>query len=332
MKNSVPPFSRDVATLVVLSVIWGLAFVAIRRADLELSPINLTLARWLLVSASFLVISPIMRRPFVKLERKDVPRLLLASFASVGGYHLSLNYAETVISSGLAGLLVMLWPVFAVTMSTVFLKERVSWKLVVALALALMGGVVLSLSEPDFTFQNPLGPIAGLIAAFMSAVFAVASKPLVEKYGALSLAVWVALIGTAMLFPLLSGELVVELHRLSVTGWVSVLYLALLSTVLANIMYYTLIATHEVSTLSVQLYVVPVVSVAGGALLLSEPVSLLMLAGGGLLLAGVMLSTKARRRIAPTDGDGDMASKDRSNFLRKTESYNMLNSRRRRLC
>src|SRR6266581_4172069 len=32
--------------VVILGVTWGLAFVAIRTADFQLSPINLTLLRW----------------------------------------------------------------------------------------------------------------------------------------------------------------------------------------------------------------------------------------------------------------------------------------------
>src|SRR3990170_4870739 len=47
-------------TLVVaLSLIWGLAFVAIRRAAFELSPVNLTIIRWLIASAGFLLLAPI---------------------------------------------------------------------------------------------------------------------------------------------------------------------------------------------------------------------------------------------------------------------------------
>lgn len=90
------------ALVVILSVIWGLAFVAIRRAVLELSPVSLTLLRWLIVSGSFLVLAPFIGKPKAPIKREHVPRILLVAFASVGGYHLSLNYAETIVSSGLA--------------------------------------------------------------------------------------------------------------------------------------------------------------------------------------------------------------------------------------
>ena len=71
--------------IVALSLTWGNAFVAIRIADQELTPVNLTLIRWFIASALFLALLPIIGRSKTRLERKDVPRLLLVSFANVAG-------------------------------------------------------------------------------------------------------------------------------------------------------------------------------------------------------------------------------------------------------
>ena len=49
--------------LLILSVIWGLAFVAIKEADTELSPVNLALLRWLVASVPFLILLPLIGRP-----------------------------------------------------------------------------------------------------------------------------------------------------------------------------------------------------------------------------------------------------------------------------
>jgi len=46
------------ALVVILGVTWGLAFVAIRTADFQLSPVNLTVVRWLIASAGFLALAP----------------------------------------------------------------------------------------------------------------------------------------------------------------------------------------------------------------------------------------------------------------------------------
>jgi len=119
--------------VVILGVTWGLAFVAIRTADFQLSPINLTLLRWLIASAGFLALAPFFGRPKHPVQKHHIPRILAVSLASVTGYHLSLNYAETIVSAGLAGLLISLGPIFVVVLSGLFLKEKIGSRLALAL-------------------------------------------------------------------------------------------------------------------------------------------------------------------------------------------------------
>jgi len=295
MKTDSQTVSFSLILILLLSVIWGLAFVAIRRAVFELSPVNLTLTRWLITSGAFLILAPIIGRPKTPVQKGDIPRLLVVSLASVGGYHLSLNYAETIVSSGLAGLLISFAPVFAILLSAILLKEKIVMKLLLALALAISGAFILSFANPSLDFQHITGPLAVIVAAFMYGMFSVGSKPLVAKYGAFPTAIWAAVVGTAMLLPLLSRELLTELSSLSTAGWLSVLYLAIISTVIANSIFYTLVSTRAVSTLSVQLYLVPLVSVIGGAILLSEAVTIFTLVGGALLLTAVAVATSRKR-------------------------------------
>src|SRR6266704_2168815 len=182
--------------VVILGVTWGLAFVAIRTADFQLSPINLTLLRWLIASAGFIALAPFFGRPKQPVQKHHIPRILAVSLASVTGYHLSLNYAETIVS---AGLLISLGPIFVVVLSGLFLKEKIGKRLALALAAAMTGAIVLSLNA-GLNFQEITGPLAVVFSAFMYSVFAVGSKPLVKEYGALPTAIWVALIGTAFTF------------------------------------------------------------------------------------------------------------------------------------
>src|SRR5208337_1058930 len=173
---SLPSLTRSVngnlsyCLILILSVIWGLAFVAIKRAEFELSPENLTLLRWIIASGSFLILAPIIGKPNKPIQRNHVPRILLVSFASVVGYHLTLNYAETIVSSGLAGLLISFGPIFVVLLSALFLKEKVGSRLMIALALAVAGAVILTINT-DLSFLQITGPFAVVLAAFMYSIF-----------------------------------------------------------------------------------------------------------------------------------------------------------------
>lgn len=282
------------SVLVILSVTWGLAFVFIKQALLELSPVNLALLRWFMASACFLLLVPLIGRPKTRFERKDVPRLIVMAFANVVGYHISLYYGETSVSAGLAGLLMTFGPVLITILSAALLGERIRSRVVLALGLAVMGALVLSLDTINLgDLASALGPAEIVLTAGFYAVYAVVGKPLVEKYGAPSTAIWSGVLGTAMMLPLLSPSFVSQVGSLSLYDWAAVAYLAIPSTVLGYLLFFTLASRGAVSRLSIQLYLMPVISVVAGVLILGEAVTLATVAGGALMLAAVAVVTRS---------------------------------------
>ena len=82
-------------------------------------------------------------------------------------------------------------------------------------------------------------------------------------------------------------------------------YLALLSTVFGYLMFYTLVSRGAVTRLAIQLYLIPVISVIGGALLLDEAVTPAVILGGGLMLFAVGITTWKGRPPAPAQPSKD---------------------------
>ena len=278
--------------LVVLSLIWGMAFVAIKEVETELSPVNLALMRWFIAAIPFLILLPIIGRPKARFERRDIPRLMAVALANVAGYHISLNYAETTLSAGLSALLTAFGPIFIVLLSYLLLHEKAGRRVLLGLVLAFAGTAVLSVGNIS---SNDLASFAGiseaLFTALCYALFAVLGKPLVQKYGSAPTTILAGLVGTALMAPLLSESFFSQAASLTVLGWLGVLYLGLLSTVFGYLMFYTLVSRGTVSRLSIQLYLIPVVSIVGGALLLAEQATATVVLGGGMMLIAVAIST-----------------------------------------
>ena len=61
--------------------------------------------------------------------------------------------------------------------------------------------------------------------------------------------------------------------------------------IIGNTIFYTLVGRKTVSSLSIQLYLIPLVSALGGVLLLGEAVTLYLVLGGSALLVAVALAT-----------------------------------------
>ncbi len=288
--------TRTYSLLIVLSIIWGLAFDAISVAVHLLSPVNLTLLRWFIAGAGYLVILPFVGKTKVKFESKDLPRLLLISFANVPLYHLSLNYGETSVSAGVAGLLVALGPIFIALLSRISLKEKIGRQLGIALVVATIGAILLSVSQLSGPTGSMIGILEVITTAIAYAIFAVFSKPLVTKYGALPIAIRAGTIGTVMLLPLLSQSFIVQVSALPATGWLAVLYLSIISTVLGYCMFYILISRGAVIRLSIQLYLIPIIAVIGGALLLGQQITVYTVIGGAILLFAIALATRSQKK------------------------------------
>jgi drug/metabolite transporter (DMT)-like permease len=215
---------------------------------------------------------------------------------NVPSYHLSLNFAETTVSSGVAGLLISLGPVFIAVFSAYFLKEKIGSRLVLALTLGIMGALVISVPDLNFSSGGSIvGPLEVVLASLSFAVFSVLSKPLVHKYGSVPVTIWSGIAGTVMLLPLLSPGFVSEVTALSLTGWFSILYLSIFSTVVGYLLFYALVSRGAVSRLSIQLYLIPVISVVGGVLLLRESLSAYTIVGGSILLFSIALATIHRK-------------------------------------
>lgn len=283
------------AAFIFLSVIWGIAFVAIRQADFELSPVNLTLVRWFITAALFLLLLPLIGRPKTKFEWNDVPRLLVVALANVAGYHLFLNSAEVTISAGLSSLLIALGPVFMVVLSALLLHEKAGSRILPALALAVGGTFVLSIGSFSVNdLSSFIGPGEAVVSAFCYALFTVAGKPLTLKYGSAPTTIFAGLVGTAMLLPLVSTSFFAQVGALSEAGWVSVLYLSVLSSALGYLLFYAIVSKKAVTKVSIQLYLIPIVSVIGGVVFLSETVTAYTVAGGFMMLVAVGLATSKK--------------------------------------
>lgn len=284
--------------LVTLSIIWGLAFVAIKIMEPMVTPVNLTLLRWFIAGGAFLILLPFFGKPRIAIERKDVPRLLLVSFANVVAYHLTINYSEGSVGAGLETLLVALGPIFIVILSTIFLREKHGRTIYLAILLAFAGSLILFFGTVETGGSGTIpGILEGIGTALSYATFSVFAKPLVQKFGARATTIWVGLIGTAMLLPLLSGGFVTQVARLPISGWIAILYLSLLSTVFGYLLFYTMIERGGVAKVSIQLYLVPVVGIAGGALILGESITEFTIIGGATMLLAVGLTTLKSRRV-----------------------------------
>src|SRR5437667_11231332 len=292
--------------MVLLVLFWGLAFVAIKQALAYMSWITLTFLRFAVADVHFvgcLLVTGQIRNPPA---RNDVPMLVIMAFFGFTGYHLFLNLGEADpnVTAGTAALIIASAPAFIAIFAVPLLKERVGRLPSVGIAVAFAGLAVMILftrPESAFQFRASEGAIAVLPPVVFSALYAVLGKSYLRRYPPFTFVAWTLLLGTLLLVPLLIATgpgFLADLGKLGLSAWVPALYLGILLTFIVYGIWFRALARLRTASAGAYIFVSTVVAAAGGVAILGEPITLAMIGGGGMVIAGVGLAQQLHKRDA----------------------------------
>jgi drug/metabolite transporter (DMT)-like permease len=282
--------------LLFLTVLcWGMAFVFIKQALVELSPVELTILRFGLASLAFLCYLALVPSARVHVRREDWGRFLLLGFLGVPGYHLALNFGEQWIPASMASLIIALNPIVTALLSAWLVRERPGWRSAAGILLAVAGLLLVLRAQggPVFSLSSKLGAGLTLFAAIDWSFYSVLAKPLFRRYPSATVTAYATLVGTVFLLPLLRPSFLLKLPTLSAGTWGAMLFLSLLAAFFGYLAWYYALARRDAAQVAVYIYLNPLTAVLGSRFILAEPLTLPLLAGGALILAGVAVAQRS---------------------------------------
>ena len=287
---------RAWALFAAMSVIWGIPYLFIKIAVVEVSPVAVAGWRTLLAAAILLPIAARSRALGPAL--RAWPYVVAFGLIEMALPWVLLGHAETRVPSGFAGLMLAAVPIVGTVVSWL-LGDRHALTRVRLVGLAVGVAGVAALVGLDWVAGtiDPLSVLELLVVAVCYAVApAMAARKLahVPSMGvvSVSLAVVALLYLPASLSTVRSG-----LPSPSVV--LSLLVLALVCTALAFVLFFELIAEAGPVRATVITFVNPAVAVALGVVVLAEPLTWGTLVGFPLVLLG---SYWATRGPAPATG------------------------------
>lgn len=294
MADEVTP---SIATAVATTVfIWASAFVAIRAALRGgYGPLQLATLRYATASVVLVIWSMFsgMRVP----ERRDWPRLTICSVVGLVLYAVLVNTGEIRVNAGMASFVISTVPIFTAVFAALFTAERMHRLGWLGLAISLSGTALLSFrAGSKFGFETSV--LILIAAAIAQATQFVMQKPLVMRYGALSVTSWSIWIATACLSPF-SPATLRSIRTATATATSAVIYLGVASTVIGYAAWAYATARIPVGRITAFLYCVPPIATLIGWLTLGEQPTLLGLVGGAIAISGVALVNVRRRRRSP---------------------------------
>ncbi|WP_222263489.1 DMT family transporter [Modestobacter marinus] len=289
------PEPRNPLTLLAVAVTllaWASAFIGIRAVGEDLSPGALALGR-LLVGTAVLGLL-LTRRGWVRPTAGEWRLLAVCGVGWFGIYNLSLNAAEQHLDAGTTAMLVNIGPLLIALFAGLLLGEGFPRWLVVGLAVAFAGVLVIGLATRG-SGADLAGVLLCVVAAVTYAGGVVAQKPLLRRLPALQVTFTACALGALCCLPW-AGALVGDLNAAPGASIAGMVYLGVVPTALAFSTWAYALSRMDAGRLGVTTYLVPPLVVLMGWLLLDEVPPALAVLGGGMCLAGVAIS---RRRSRP---------------------------------
>jgi drug/metabolite transporter (DMT)-like permease len=279
---------RAILALIVTMVLWGSAAVFMRTLALSLSPENSLAVRYVLLS--LINVAGLLWLGTWRIPRADWPRFLVAGIIGMAGYNWFVNAGFELVPAGVGTLVTMVEPLMIAILAAMLLGEKLTIYVLIGVVMAIAGSVVLF--WPDLTATSPksislLGIVYLLICCVGWAVYTIVAKPLLDRHDSFTVTAVTMLIAAPIMIGAASEPLPVLAARLDLRQWFEVIYLVLAAGVGGTMLWNY--GTKHLSGTSAGtfLYLIPVVAVVAGALVLDEKVTIYILAGGFLMLAGV---------------------------------------------
>lgn len=237
--------------------------------------------------------------------RGDIARLAL--YAVLGVAANQLLFVEglartTAVNAQVIGTSI---PVFTLMFGALLGLDRITPRKLLGIALAAGGAVYLvgpervlaSWGGPDGGATMALGNAMIVVNALGYALYLVLSKPLIQKYGTITVIVWVFGIGALLITPFGVASYVSNGVAAEPTWrvWAAVAYIILFPTVGSYVLNAWALGRSRPSVVAVYVYLQPLLTGALAAVLLAEPLDPRAIPAAAMIFTGVALTTIARR-------------------------------------
>lgn len=261
------------------------------------SPFEVLTYRWGVASAALLLFGLAAGRRF-RIARKEFGIVFLLSLFRAG-CSLSLVFAYSNISTGVASTIHFLYPLAVALGMTLLFRERRSWRLFTAIVVSLCGAALLSSGDIRASGGNPaLGIGAAVFSVISYAGYIIGvRKSRAAQVESTTLTLLVMTIGAALFA--VTGGLTSGLHWVDDSRtWGNILGLAIPATAISNIALVKAIKSIGPTLTSILGAMEPLTAVAIGAFYFGEPFTVAGAAGVLLIVAAVTIVVTQNRKQA----------------------------------
>jgi drug/metabolite transporter (DMT)-like permease len=303
MSNPSRSFSwKPYLALLTVYLIWGTTAGFIRLGVDTIPSALLPCLRFNLAGITLIIFCLLKGEPFPKLSDLKI-HLIVGMFLFFGGNSI-VCWTVKYLTTGFSGILVATTPLWMVWLSSILPpREKIPGLSLVGLFIGFIGMAILL--SPQLTHLDHTS------TTFWLCIIGLLIMTFCWSYGSIYArkhATSTSLLMSVGLQNLFAGLALIPVCMATIPHWNAIhpsgmslfalAYLVMLGTITATPCYLYVVHTMPVSVSSTFAYVTPVLALMFGHLFLAEPVTLTMIVGAAIILAGVILVQYMNRQYA----------------------------------
>ena len=293
---------RDILIGLVVVVVWGLNFIAIKIGLQDVPPLLLGAVRFLL--ACFPIIFFLPKPPVGWLWL-----IALGLAINVGQFSFLFMGMKVGMPAGLASLVLQSQAFFTLLAGVAWLGERWSWNHLAGLALAASGMAIIGFQQGGE--MTVAGFVLTLTAAACWGLGNIIMRQATQGLPPSSMLALVVWAGAVAILPLLLLSWVIEgydawLAACATISWASfgsIIYLSLFATLIGYGLWGKLLSRYPAAIVSPLALLVPIVGLSSSAFFLGEAVSLWQGLGALLVMTGLIIHVLGGRWLLRKEKD-----------------------------
>lgn len=280
---------RGLLFVVLAATLWGASGSVTKHVfNQQVSPFDLTSIRLFFSFVVLFLYLAATNRPLLRISLSDIPYFLIFGFFGVAILQFTYLFTISQTNVATAVFLEYLAPALAALYGMVFLRERPHYFKVIALFLAVCGGVFIVNGSPGGGLTvNRAGLISGLASAAAFAFYSIYSKKGLARHNPLTVLTYGLLAGSLWWSFYLPPWQAMAGH--SLTNWLFFMYIVIFATILPygffilSLKHLDPVKAGIISTLE------PVIAGVVAWLFLHETLFPLQILGGALVIAAVIM-------------------------------------------
>ena len=287
-----------VALYLLLCLIWGSTWLVIKVGYGGLGPFNVAAIRFFLAGIIMAAIAPMMDARWPR-RRSEWALIVAVGLLMFTGDYGAVYWSEQYIDSGLTAILFATLPLLTLAVAHVYLPgERITASKLAGTLLAFVGAMALFADHARIDARQFWPMLTAIGGALCAAMASVAGKRHGANLHPAALNAPSMLIGAVVLagVSLATGDGFALPPDAST--WGAVLYLAFVGSVVAFLVYFSMLKTWSVMSLSFISVFTPAIALILGFIFLDERPTMWTVVGAALIVAGVALALTPGRRVA----------------------------------